>query len=108
MRLEEDNTLSFKKPSLSGSFEGADTFATPGDLKLKEIQICLNPLQLELSFDEDGKIHMGYIVANENTPASQSRLEKYRNEIQKKLKGKSWEDVLRWNFKFDDATRLSR
>lgn len=108
MRLADDNIISLKRPYLGGSFAGHDRFPTPGDLKLEKVQICLSPLRLELSFEGHGRVYMGLIEVRENTGAEQSRLEEYQREIEASLLRKNWDDVVRWDFKFDEATRLDR
>lgn len=106
MKLSEDKEIKIQEPAWSvGSFKGSEPFPSPGEFVLVEIKE-IHPPRLELVFKSDGQSRSGWIEPKTGSAIGASRLGLYSDELQNKLKGKTWENITNHNFTFGDASRM--
>jgi hypothetical protein len=105
MKLSEDKEIVIQEPV--GRFE-TDECQNTELFKLVKV-IPWPPSKLELVFLCDSNIEnnkIGWISIKNNSPFDENYLLNYMKGLAN-LIGHTWSEILEWNFRFDEASRLS-
>lgn len=106
MKVVEDKAVATEGPSFrAGGYYGVDPFLKPEDFKLSEVKFFISPYQLELVFiaNHGGQQKSGWFKPKEGSTPGMARLGEYKKEIEEKLIGQTWNEVLVYDFLFSEA-----
>lgn len=108
MKLTEDQEIKITEPKwFVGSYSEAEIRPAPEDFKLSEIKDYESP-KLELVFCSNSQDRNGWITPKEEGSAmGANHLLLYKKELEEQLIGKTWYEILKYDFKFDKASRLN-
>ena len=105
MKLSEDKEIDIQEPT--GGL-GAEGHPNPEIFKLFEVKDW-QPPKLELVFSLDDKRRnngVGWITPRSDSEAGQFNLQGYKKELDDNLIGHTWSEILKWDFKFHEASRM--
>lgn len=102
MKIIEDQRIKVISPFDSPfvSFEGEEEA-----FKLSEVKEW-QPPKLELVFEKNGQQISGFLEGEEGNMGIGTHLRNYKKEFEEKLRGSTWLQILEYNFKFHDASRI--
>lgn len=106
MKLSEDKEVNVQEPTGRLETEG---HKNPEIFKLVEVREWQPPkLELVFSCDSDKENNRsGWISAKNNSGIGESYLPSYKKELNDNLIGHTWSEILRWNFRFHEASRFN-
>ncbi len=109
MKITEDEEIELISPFFSGgSYRDAEVFPAEEDFKVREAKEWLPPkIELVFTTDDDRQQRSGWLQPKQGSMIGQSHLSSYKKEIEEKLKGATWREILAHDFLFHEASRLS-